>query len=99
MVDRYSAATHRAAGGASLLERLTPVIENSRNRFGFDRCGIGFGGPVDFSNQRVVHSTHAPGWGGFDLPGYFEELAGVLPVIDNDANAGALGEALHGAGR
>jgi glucokinase len=64
-----------------------------------DCCGIGFGGPVDFKRQRVVLSTHAPGWADFDLPGHLTNLLGFVPVMDNDANAGALGEALYGAGR
>lgn len=94
IVARKSHATDE-----SILDRIAAIIEEWKGSFHFDRCGIGFGGPVDFQNQRVVLSTHVPGWEGFDLPHHIEKLIGILPVMDNDANAGALGEALYGAGR
>jgi len=47
----------------------------------------------------VILSTHVAGWNDFDLPHHLEKLLGFVPVMDNDANAGALGEALYGAGR
>jgi glucokinase len=62
--------------------------------------GIGFGGPVDYPNQRIRRSHHTAGWG-VNIPlaqSLGEELG--LPVrLDNDANTAALGEALFGAGK
>jgi glucokinase len=83
----------------SILDRITAIIEQWKAYYSFDRCGIGFGGPVDFERQRIVLSTHVAGWNDFDLPGYIAKQVGVVPIMDNDANAGALGEALYGAGR
>jgi len=94
MVDRESHAADK-----SILDRIAIIIEKWKPRYRFDRCGIGFGGPVDFERQRVVLSTHVAGWNDFDLPGHLNKLLGLIPVMDNDANAGALGEALYGAGR
>ncbi len=65
----------------------------------FERCGVGFGGPVDFAQRRVALSTHVRGWSDFPLVERLESTLGVPVVIDNDANAGALGEARYGAGR
>jgi glucokinase len=93
IVERESHVTDE-----SILARIAGIINEWMPRYRFDRCGIGFGGPVDFKSQCVVLSTHLPGWNGFDLPHHIERLIGVLPVIDNDANVGALGEALYGAG-
>lgn len=61
-------------------------------------CGVSFGGPVDFKRQRVT-SVHTPGWNDFPLAEWIESRLGLPCVIDNDANAGALGEFRFGAGR
>jgi glucokinase len=94
IVERESHATD-----PSILNHIATIIEKWKSRYRFDRCGIGFGGPVDFVRQRVVLSTHVAGWNDFDLPGYLTKLLDFVPVMDNDANVGALGEALYGAGR
>ncbi len=99
MVARESRATDRGGGRAWMLAQITQVAGEWMTLFRFDRCGIGFGGPVHFDEQRIAMSTHVGGWSEFDLPGYLEPFLGVRPVIDNDANVGALGEALHGAGK
>jgi glucokinase len=61
-------------------------------------CGVSFGGPVDFERQRVV-SIHSPGWQGFALAQWVQETLNLPCQVDNDANAGALGEFRFGAGR
>jgi glucokinase len=61
--------------------------------------GIGFGGPVDQRQGRVLTSHHVPGWTGFPLRDYFRDRLRAPVAVDNDANAAALGEALYGAGR
>lgn len=95
MVERESRATDREGGRDWMLRN---AIEMAR-LWKFDRCGIGFGGPVDFDRQRVALSTHVGGWNDFDLPGFVTEKLGVPAIMDNDANVGALGEAHYGAGR
>jgi glucokinase len=99
MVRRESRATDREAGRDWMLPQLGALLRDWTRESHIDRCGIGFGGPVSFTKQRVVMSTHAGGWGDFDLPAFVADIAGVRPIMDNDANAGALGEALYGAGR
>lgn len=99
MTERCSEATDREQGREWMLDRFAALVREWSSRHHLDRCGIGFGGPVDFARQRVVLSTHVVGWSDFDLPGYLAGLLGFVPVMDNDANAGALGEALYGAGR
>lgn len=98
IIERAGGATDRAGGPRAMLDRIAEVCAHWKTRHPIHRCGIGFGGPVDFAAQRVIQSTHVEGWNNFDLPGEVEKLAGVRPVMDNDANLGALGEALHGAG-
>jgi glucokinase len=99
MVERESYSTHRPGGRDWMLAHIANIVQTLGARHRFDCCGIGFGGPVDFDRQRVVMSTHVDGWRDFDLPGHLTNLLGFVPILDNDANAGALGEALYGAGR
>ena len=99
MVARETRATDREGGREWLVEQITSIINGWRPRYKLRRCGIGFGGPVDFASQRVVLSTHVGGWTGFDLPGFIGEQTGVPVVMDNDANVGALGEGTYGAGK
>lgn len=62
--------------------------------------GIGFGGPVDYPNQRIRRSHHTAGWGvNIPLAQTLGEELGLPVRLDNDANTAALGEALFGAGK
>ena len=91
---RETHLTDRGGGPESLLSEIGKIAREWK----FDRCGVGFGGPVDFANQRVALSTHVAGWTDFPLVPSLEQMLGVGVIMDNDANAGALGEAAYGAG-
>ncbi|MDE3165796.1 MAG: ROK family protein [Acidobacteriota bacterium] len=99
MIRRESRATDSAGGREWMTAQIAGIIAAWRKDLRFTRCGIGFGGPVDFAAQRVVLSTHVGGWRGFDLCGFVADAAGAPAVMDNDANVGAMGEARFGAGR
>jgi glucokinase len=95
MTKRESRATDREGGPEWMLAQ----IESIASGWKFERCGIGFGGPVDFAAQKVALSTHVGGWRDFALVERVQTMFGVPTVMDNDANVGALGEAIYGAGR
>ncbi|MBC7928281.1 MAG: ROK family protein [Bryobacteraceae bacterium] len=99
MIARESRSTDREGGRAWLTEQLGSLIADWKQQLRWGRCGVGFGGPVNFAGQRVVHSTHVAGWSDFDLVAFLEAECGVPVVMDNDANAGGLGEAYFGAGK
>jgi len=99
MVRRESHATDAAGGRDWMLGRIGEIVTAWKRDCTFTRCGIGFGGPVNFASQRVVFSTHVGGWRDFDLCGFVSDLAGAPSIMDNDANVGAAGEARFGAGR
>ncbi len=61
--------------------------------------GVGYGGPVDWKTGRIVESHHIGGWSGVPLGEWLTEISGRPAFVENDANVGGLGEALHGAGR
>jgi glucokinase len=96
---RETRSTDREGGRDWMLDQILEIAREWQSRFGFGRCGIGFGGPVDFAAQRVALSTHVGGWKDFLLAAYLEDELKVPTIMDNDANVGALGEAKFGAGR
>ena len=98
MVRRESRATDRAGGKDWMLDQIALIGRVWQREFVFARCGIGFGGPVLFDQQKVALSTHVGGWSDFFLTRHVHRLFGVPTVMDNDANVGALGEGRHGAG-
>lgn len=97
IVERHSSPTERDGGRDWMLHQITMVGLGWKRRYLFDRCGIGFGGPVDFVSQRVAQSTHVGGWQDFALPNYIRGILGISSIMDNDANLGALGERMYGA--
>lgn len=98
MVARESRATDRLGGREWMLEQIHSIARAWKQTPGFHCCGVGFGGPVIFAEQRVALSTHVGGWSDCRLTEELDQLLGVPSIIDNDANVGGLGEAVYGAG-
>jgi len=60
--------------------------------------GVSFGGHVDVTRGVVLRSLHVPGWDDFPIRDQLEAQFQAPVAIENDANAGALGEWRYGAG-
>src|SRR5580693_117008 len=99
MIRRESRRTDAEGGRDWMLDQIAAIARDWQRETPADRCGIGFGGPVIFKEQRVALSTHVGGWRDFQLTDWVRDLLGVQAIMDNDANAGALGEGRFGAGR
>lgn len=84
-----------------LLASPPPVPPNSGGeaKAPLAAVGVSFGGPVDATRGVVRLSHHVPGWEKVPLRELLEERLGVPAAVDNDANAGALGEHRFGAGQ
>jgi glucokinase len=98
MTQRQSHSTDREGGRVWMVEQIISTARQWQREIGFERCGIGFGGPVDFRFQRVTVSNVVADWQNFPLAATLESDLRVPAVIDNDGNLGALGEATYGAG-
>jgi len=99
MVRRESRRTDAAGGRDWMLDQISAIARAWQDEIPAACCGIGFGGPVIYAEQRVALSTHVGGWRDFRLTDWVRDLLGVPAIMDNDANVGALGEARFGAGR
>ncbi|HEX5431534.1 MAG TPA: ROK family protein [Bryobacteraceae bacterium] len=96
---REERPTNREGARDWMLREIESIAREWLAEFSLDRCAVGFGGPVRYREKRVALSTHIQGWAGFPLVDHLERTLGVPTVLDNDANAAALGEAIYGAGR
>ncbi|MFP5226947.1 MAG: ROK family protein [Acidobacteriota bacterium] len=98
LIERETRATLRGAGPLWMLEQIEAIFAHWKSSEAPDACGIGFGGPVHFGQQRVLYSTHVSGWDNFDLIGEVRRRFGAPAILDRDSLVGALGEGFHGAG-
>lgn len=66
-------------------------------------CGIGIGAPgtVNLQRTNLIHPPNIPGWTVVDVRSELQRRLGhtLHVVVENDANAAALGSAQYGAGR
>lgn len=101
VVQHLQCSTHRTDGAQRMIGK---IISESRTLVSQSpkpvvACGIGFGGPVNFSTQHIINSTHVKGWDNCPLPQMIKKELGMPAIVDNDANIGALGEFTFGAGK
>ncbi len=96
----FEGQTSRAGGREWMLEELRRSSRTLLAPYSSEvrACGISFGGPTDAS-EGCVTSVHVPGWQRFPLGQWVERELGLPCSVENDANAGALGEYHFGAGR
>lgn len=90
-----------AEGGFKAVCGMIKELLEEANQRGLTvaRIGVGFGGPVDFERGVVYLSHHVQGWENFPLKAELENRFGIPTSVDNDANAGTLGEWMFGAGK
>ncbi len=93
-------ATPKGLDGERLLAFTATRAERARRESSLEpeAVGIGCGGPMVFP-EGIVSPLHIPAWEDFPLRARLSEMLDLPAVLDNDAKAFALGEALFGAGR
>ncbi|MFH8789004.1 ROK family transcriptional regulator [Streptomyces roseoverticillatus] len=92
------------ASAAQGLDRAEQLVRRLLDDAGIDAgkiigVGLGVPGPIDVETGTLGSTAILPGWAGTNPR---DELASRLSVpvhVDNDANLGALGELVWGAGR
>ena len=99
IVERRRFAVAHAAGGEGIRARIVEAVPGLIEQWNPRAIGVGYGGPVDWKSGRIKCSHHVAGWNDFPLADWLREQTALPVFVENDANAAALGEALHGAGR
>jgi predicted NBD/HSP70 family sugar kinase len=62
-------------------------------------CGVVMPGPFEIDGMNSVGTSPLPGWAGQDAAQLLQDALNTPVAIENDANAAAVGEHLHGLGR
>jgi predicted NBD/HSP70 family sugar kinase len=96
-VDVDADATGALDSAAACVERLLADVGVQRERvFG---VGVGLPGPIDRRSGLVRSDAILPAWVELEPAAELERRLGLTVHLDNDANVGALGEAMFGAAR
>jgi glucokinase len=94
-------ATRVERGPYSILEEAVTEVERMTDAASarLVAVGVGCGGPLDRERGLILSPPNLPGWDEFPIIELLEKRLGVPALLDNDANAAALGESQFGAGR
>ncbi|MGA7870185.1 MAG: ROK family protein, partial [Candidatus Binatus sp.] len=88
------ASRQAAAVAENIAAQLAHLLGTARRRgFGSPRAiGVAVPGPLNVYSGTVMQAPHVAAWRGYPLRSKLEALVGRKVVVDNDANAWALGE-------
>lgn len=86
---------------AALCSQLRIEIDKIKSEFDARLLGIGvvMPGPFGIEGMTSVGPTTLPGWAGIDAAAVLSSAFDEPVLVENDANAAAVGERLFGAGR
>ena len=104
ILDKRKEATHAADGWKIVVARLVDNITRQREiavQRGLHVMAVGVGAPgvIQMDKGIVVKSPNFPDWNHLPLRDELEKALRIPVIIENDANAAALGEQWRGAGR
>jgi glucokinase len=102
MLDKIAGSTELRAGRDAVIGDMVRSIEALRARLGqHDLRGVGIGLPgfILMNKGIIVGSNNMPEFENYPVRDEIEKRLGAKVVLENDANAAALGEKWMGAGR
>lgn len=102
VLDRISIPATYEAGPEQVVKDVVSAVRKTRGRGGQEAlCGVGIGVPgfIDMEAGVIVGAANLPGFQGFPIRDEIQHHLGTQIMLENDANAAALGEMWMGAGR
>ncbi len=102
ILDKTSGSTNFEEGRDAVLDDIAAAVEQLRTRFGaagFYGIGIGVPGFIDIEKGVIVGTHNLLGFDGFPMRDDLSRRLQTPVILENDANAAALGEKWMGAGR
>lgn len=104
LLEKLTTGTQVSRGRDRVIGEMCDDIRVLAAKFtgaGFDFGGIGIGVPgiIDLATGFLRESPNLPGWDNYPVRDEIEQRVGTRVVLENDANAAAMGEKWLGAGR
>src|SRR5689334_7157380 len=102
MLDKISGATNYAEGREAVLGDMVSAIIRLREKYGTaELAGIGVGVPgfIRIKEGYITGNNNLPYLENFPVRDELSRRIGARVILENDANAAALGETCMGAGR
>jgi glucokinase len=102
MLAKVAGSTHLSAGREAVVADMVAGVRQLRDQFGAEGlAGVGVGVPgfIILEKGIITDSPNLPGFANFPIRDDIERQLGSPVVLENDANAAALGEKWMGAGR
>ncbi|MGA8596859.1 MAG: ROK family protein [Bryobacteraceae bacterium] len=102
ILDKVAVTTQYAAGREAIIHDLVAAVKEVRDRVGakgLKGVGIGMPGFIKVDTGVVMGSANLPGFEGFPVRDEIQKRLNAHIILENDANAAALGEKWMGAGR
>lgn len=104
LIAQARTATQVQEGPDRVIDRLVDLCRQTVQDAGVSWTsiragGVGCGGPLDPDTGTILDPPNLPGWVAVPLVDRLESALSLPVYLDNDANAGALGEHRFGAGR
>lgn len=102
VLERISVPADYATGPDRVVAAIAQAVSKVRSRVsisGLRGVGIGVPGFIDMNTGVVVGAANLPGFQGFPVRDEIQNMLGTRIVLENDANAAALGEMWMGAGK
>jgi glucokinase len=102
MLSKISGSTHLKSGRDAVIDDMVNAIRKLKADSGSMRlAGVGIGVPGFILMEKgvIVGSNNLPQFEGFPVRDEIERLLGTQVILENDANAAALGEKWIGAGK
>lgn len=102
ILEKISGSTKLSAGRDAVTSDIAAAIERLRVSLGTEKLvGIGIGAPgfIIMEKGIITDSPNLPGFENFPIRDEIELLLRAPVILENDANAAALGEKWMGAGR
>src|SRR5579862_6197698 len=102
ILEKISGSTPVASGPGPVVDDMAQSVDKLREKFGRDDlAGIGAGVPgnIDMAKGVIVGWGNMPIFNGYAMRDELSKRLNTKVILENDANAAALGEQWMGAGR